>query len=884
VSDVRTTSLSLPSPLRWAEALFVALCGYIAFIGDGNSTFVSLHVYTLTTLLFLAAVLWLGRLVVRGDPGDEPETREFSLIGMSAARMMCFVLVGFSFHAKAQVNLLVALAAADLGLLALLARGRMRPRTHAVVETVLVLAAGIAFRSYRILDTTPEFQSDMLLLVEKALASFLNGGPAYTHHVIDQIPGKRYDLPLTYPPLLWLSYLPAFLAGVDLRWTHVAAETLTALLLTALWLGKDEAAFRPDARGATGIPRPFRRTMRDRLDVPLLLMAIHLNGYFMHRIDAEIYLIGLIFTALFLSIRRGHVALPHVLAGLALSTSQLGLLVVPFVWVHLLKKQGIRTVVRGTAITGLVAVLFWMPFLLREPLGVQAGLVEHWGTLARYPFDWAKKWIRNISLGMFAYQYGWQANLKYLQAVLGLGVFAVFCATRAFRRLALCATVAGATLVFFLAGNIISWTYLYHPALLLLLTGLLLAGRAEPERLRRMRPFVFRGTLLLLLALAALGRYAWPRAPVPTGALTVGAYYYQWFPGNFAQGYLRRQLAPQQQPVLGEYNSAEVGVIEQHIRWCREYGIDFLALNWWPGRTAQNQPIFDSFLRAANLADVRFCIHYETWNLGFDNDLGSTHLDPAKTARWLADFARIATLFDHPSYLRVHGRPVVILYLTRTLTGDYAEALQSVRACLRELGHEVYLVGDEIFWTVTPAKGKPHPLTARPQRSRIRLFDAITGYNMYEAGIRAHRGYGSRSRFVQDVAAKYAEYRAVAGPDVAIVPGILPGYNDRGVRPRRNHFAIPRQWSRFAPEGSFLERMWQGVALPFADPDVGLVMITSWNEWNEDTAIEPLMGAPATARDQSESATFYTEGYAYGGHDMTYLERIRALKTAARNR
>jgi hypothetical protein len=52
-----------------------------------------------------------------------------------------------------------------------------------------------------------------------------------------------------------------------------------------------------------------------------------------------------------------------------------------------------------------------------------------------------------------------------------------------------------------------------------------------------------------------------------------------------------------------------------------------------------------------------------------------------------------------------------------------------------------------------------------------------------------------------------------------------------------------------------------------------MILITSWNEWNEDTAVEPVAPAPATSDDASGSQ-LYTQGYAYEGFGTTYLDIV----------
>ncbi len=368
----------------------------------------------------------------------------------------------------------------------------------------------------------------------------------------------------------------------------------------------------------------------------------------------------------------------------------------------------------------------------------------------------------------------------------------------------------------------------------------------------------------------------------------VGAHYYSWYPGNWGRGCLRRILEPKQYPMLGFYDSKDSKVVEQHIAWCSEYGIDFLTLDWWPGRSGQSEYIKEVFLQADNIKDIKFCIFYETWSLSFNPDIGSTAFDDKVTDTFIEQMTSLADdFFDHPSYLRVDGRPVVVLYLSRTMAGDFKHALKLLRREMAKRGHDVFLIGDEVFWNVTPIVKKdtvPYPLVAEPQIGRIRCFDAITSYNMYENELKDQAGYGAESSFISDVSSKYDEYLAAVRGDVYFVPGIIPGYNDRAGRLLSDHYVIPRRWSKDDEEGSFFEKSIDDLALKYVDSRLNMFMITSWNEWNEDTGIEPVKPAEPTALDRGTGGTKYTGGYKYGGHGMKYLEILRDRVTAVYGR
>src|SRR5512135_3787153 len=72
------------------------------------------------------------------------------------------------------------------------------------------------------------------------------------------------------------------------------------------------------------------------------------------------------------------------------------------------------------------------------------------------------------------------------------------------------------------------------------------------------------------------------------------------------------------EPALGHtYDSADPNVIKQQIDWAADYGIDAFSLEWTTprgiGTSGSLEPnIDDAFLRAPNLARIRWCIFYDT--------------------------------------------------------------------------------------------------------------------------------------------------------------------------------------------------------------------------------------------------------------------------------
>lgn len=391
-----------------------------------------------------------------------------------------------------------------------------------------------------------------------------------------------------------------------------------------------------------------------------------------------------------------------------------------------------------------------------------------------------------------------------------------------------------------------------------------------PGDTKRRNFFAFTALLVFLCAPAGCsgssGSSGTEKRQVFAEPVIFGAHYHLWYPSNFAQGYLRSSLQPPQEPVLGEYNSASRSVIEQHISWASAAGISFFTLDYWPTRSGF-RPAIEHFLGAGNIDRIKFAVFYELWDLGFDGPTLATVVSPERSALLRDDFQYFAErLFSHPSYLQHEGRPVVFIYLSRTLVGDYRGVIETIRKTAADAGIELYLIGDEIYWHVTREENGSNIHTSAPHVERAGLFDALFMYNPYAPALTSQAGYGAESTLLSDIEGLYQRYRT-ALPGMPLVPMVMPGYNDRGVRPVLENKVIPRRWSRDAAGGSFFEEMLYRFSLPNVDPALPYVLITSWNEWNEDTAIEPVHGSGAT-----DQPSRLTEGYVYEPYGELYLQ------------
>ena len=110
--------------------------------------------------------------------------------------------------------------------------------------------------------------------------------------------------------------------------------------------------------------------------------------------------------------------------------------------------------------------------------------------------------------------------------------------------------------------------------------------------------------------------------------------------------------------------------------------------------------------------------------------------------------------------------------------------------------------------------------------------------------------------------------------NIGFIPTVSPGFNDAAVR--SGHAAAPRYETDVpgSAEGSLFADELNRAALPNLDPAAeNILMVNSFNEWHEDTQIEPTNLATATTADDASGTL--TQGYSYPGYGDLYLNELR---------
>ena len=275
------------------------------------------------------------------------------------------------------------------------------------------------------------------------------------------------------------------------------------------------------------------------------------------------------------------------------------------------------------------------------------------------------------------------------------------------------------------------------------------------------------------------------------------AHYYPWYT---AETWRDPQMADRPPRLYSTESPADVG---NEVAQARSAGIDAFVVSW-QGLEAQsgfNDRRMRVVLEAARNTTLRVCAYTETYVANPTNDQNKPP-DPQTVYEWLVDL--VDRYGSHPSYLRVGDRPVIFVYLAPILS---EATWAAIMARLRSTGRNPLLIGDFARSTLL------EPFDGEYQYTNVFSSEsALLDLNRTESlRVRTYSllRQGDRRRLW--------------------VASVTPGFDDSHLIDRVPPHVVDRS------NGAVYDRQWRSAIETGAD----WVVVTSWNEWWENTHVEP---------------------------------------------
>ncbi|WP_146227857.1 glycoside hydrolase family 99-like domain-containing protein [Rhodobacter viridis] len=318
--------------------------------------------------------------------------------------------------------------------------------------------------------------------------------------------------------------------------------------------------------------------------------------------------------------------------------------------------------------------------------------------------------------------------------------------------------------------------------------------------------------------------------PIPENDAWWGKGFTEWTNVGPAQPQFPGHYQPHEPvPELGQYDLLDTDVQRKQIALAKLYGIGGFCFYWYwfGGKRLLEKPV-RNWLDTPDL-DFPFCICWanENWSRrwdGLDQELLiSQNHSPEDD---LAFIAELAPYLRDPRYIRIDGKPLILLYRP-SLMPNVVETSARWRDWCRQNGiGEIYLAYPQSFETVDPAQYG---------------FDAAVEFppNNYSPDNLTSRVPGLASDFggiVYDWRSYVTRSRNYPMPDYKLYRSVCPSWDNTARR--KNKGAI------FANSNPADYRVWleNAVTRTLADartPDERVIFVNAWNEWAEGAHLEP---------------------------------------------
>lgn len=327
--------------------------------------------------------------------------------------------------------------------------------------------------------------------------------------------------------------------------------------------------------------------------------------------------------------------------------------------------------------------------------------------------------------------------------------------------------------------------------------------------------------------------------PIPENDAWWGRGFTEWTNVASARPVVPGHHQPHVPADLGFYDLRLPEARAAQAELAREYGVDAFCYYhyWFNGRRVLQRPVDE--IVASGQPDFPFCLCWanEDWTRAWDGGSGQVLMQQRYSdADDLAHIRHLLPVLADRRYLRVGGRPVLLVYRTELMPDPRRTADLWREEVLRAGLPGLHLVRVESFTAdLDPAGiGFDAAVEFAPDWRRVRsgvssrLRKAAALLRLQPRGYREHR-FASYGDLVARMLAK-------PDPGYRRIPCVTPGFDNS---PRRRKDALILRGSTPEVYGRWLQRVLEREAGRPAMGDDRLVFVNAWNEWAEGNHLEP---------------------------------------------